>query len=151
MCWQWDQSRRKRNRNSDMTRPSAKRIPLLGLLGLALAASVATAGAAPPSAPGELRVEPASVTLGHHRRPHSLVVTTTTPDGLTVDLTTQARYESADPNVTAVDPAGRLLPVGNGTARVTVSAGDKSATVDVEVKLPPAAAPVSFRHDVMPV
>src|SRR5688572_26826348 len=102
-----------------MTRPSAKRIPLPGLLGLALAASAATA--APPTAPGELRVEPASVTLDHHRRPHSLVVTTTTPDGLTVDLTTQARYESADPNVAAIDPAGRLLPVGNGKARVTVS------------------------------
>ena len=107
--------------------------------------------ASPAPVPGEIRVEPPAVALDHHRRPHSLIVTTTTPDGLTVDLTLQARYESSDPKIATVDAAGRVAPVAGGTARVTVTAAGKSAAVDVTVTLPPAPRPVSFRHDVMPV
>src|SRR5688572_28096084 len=121
-------------------RQRSPRVYVLAAIGLACVLACArNVGAA---APGDLRVEPTAVTLNHHGRPHSIVVTTTTADGLTVDLTSQARYESGNPAVVAVDGAGRLVPVGNGTARVTVSAADKSAGVDVVVTLPPAPPPV---------
>ncbi len=109
------------------------------------------ARAADLPAPGELRVEPATVTLVHPRRPCSIIVTTRSADGLTVDLTTQAKYESSDAKVLTVDAKGLITPVANGKARVTVSSNGKTAGIDVEVKLPATPVPISFRHDVMPV
>src|SRR5687767_8534292 len=84
--------------------------------------SVSALADGPAPAAGELRVEPATVTLNHHRRPHSLVVTTTTPDGLTVDLTTQAAYQSGDPQVATVDAKGWITPVANGKTKITLNA-----------------------------
>ena len=131
-------------------------------LALTLTLTATALGADAPSAPGELRVEPPAATLVHPRRPQSLVVTTTTPDGLLVDLSEKATYASSDAKIATVDAKGWITPVGNGSATITVSAAGKSAAMKIDVKLPqpsapplpPAPAPPvphSFKHDVMPV
>jgi hypothetical protein len=115
------------------------------VLGLFAAVKGATAE------PGDLRVEPRGIVLTHPRRPFSLVVNTTTADGLTVDLSRKAAYESADVTIATVDADGWIKPVAGGKTQITVSVEGKSQRVDVEVKLPPGDVPVSFRHDIEPV
>ena len=116
---------------------------------IVLLLSTAAAAEAPVPA-GSLRVEPAVINLVHPRRPHSLVVTSGTADGRTTDLTAQATFASANPSIARVTPLGWIEPVATGETDVTVTAGGQISTVHVNVKLPPATPPYSFRHDVMP-
>lgn len=116
---------------------------------IVLLLSTAAAAEAPVPA-GSLRVEPAVINLVHPRRPHSLVVTSGTADGRTTDLTAQATFASANPSIARVTPLGWIEPVATGETDVTVTAAGQTSTVHVNVKLPPATPPYSFRHDVMP-
>ena len=45
------------------------------------------------------------------------------------DLTDRATFQSSNPHVIAVSPAGRLLAVGNGTATVNVTIGAMTHSV----------------------
>ena len=87
---------------------------------------VAAATAAPPVPVGDLHVQPASLTLTHARRPHSLLVTARSTDGLSLDLTGQATYRSSNDKVATVSVLGEVQPVGTGTAAITVSAAGKA-------------------------
>jgi hypothetical protein len=100
---------------------------------------------------GELQVQPAALLLTHARRPHSLLVTGQSADGLSLDLTSQATYRSSDEKVAKVDVLGWVRPVASGDAAVTISAAGKSVVVTVKVQLPAKETPYSFRHDIMPV
>jgi hypothetical protein len=123
---------------------------LYGISGVVLLATLAEA-AAPPLPVGDLQVQPTALVLGHQRRPHSLLVTGRSADGLSLDLTAQAAYRSSNDKVAKVDLLGWVRPVGTGSADITVSAAGKSAVVKVTVKLPEREPPYSFRHEVMPV
>ncbi len=96
-------------------------------------------------------MQPASLVLGHQRRPHSLLVTGRSADGLSLDLTAQAAYRSSNDKVAKVDVLGWVRPISTGSADVTVTVAGKSAVVKVTVKLPEREPPYSFRHEVMPV
>jgi hypothetical protein len=123
-----------------------------GMVGvLALAALAEAAPQRPPAPVGELQVRPASLLLVHPRRPHSLLVTGRSADGLSLDLTAQATYRSGDDKVATVNALGWVQPVGPGTAAITATAAGRSAAVRVTVQLPADKAGYSFRHDVMPV
>jgi hypothetical protein len=111
----------------------------------------ALADAATPVPVGELQVQPASLTLTHPRRPHSLLVSGRSADGLSLDLTEQATYRSSNDKVTKVDVHGWVRPIASGDADITVTAAGKSVVVKVAVKLPAKESPYSFRHDIMPV
>src|SRR5262249_37717858 len=63
---------------------------------------VAATTAATPVPVGDLHVQPASLTLTHARRPHSLLVTARSADGLSLDLTGQATYHSGNDKVVTV-------------------------------------------------
>jgi hypothetical protein len=123
---------------------------LIVTIGVFLLATMADA-APPPALVGELQVQPASLVLTHPRRPHSLLVTGQSADGLSLDLTAQAAYRSSNDKVAKVDVLGWVQPVGSGETDITVTAAGKSAVVKVAVKLPAKETPYSFRHDIMPV
>src|SRR5262245_27201141 len=123
---------------------------LTGTMGVFLLATMADA-AAPPAAVGELEVQPTSCVLTHPRRPHSLLVTGRSADGLSLDLTAQAAYRSSNEKVAKVDVLGWVQPIGSGETDITVTAAGKSAVVKVAVKLPAKEPTYSFRHDIMPV
>ncbi|GDY22482.1 surface protein [Verrucomicrobiota bacterium] len=99
----------------------------------------------------DLRATPATVTLVNPQRPHSLIVQARTKGGYDLDHTATATYRSSNDQIARVDAAGWIHPVANGQATITATAADRSATVNVTVKLPPAPVPFSFRQDVMPV
>ena len=111
----------------------------------------ACAPAAEPAVTGELRLQPAAVTLNHPRQPHSILVSGATADGLTMDLTGAASFVSADPKIAVVDSFGWVKPVASGQATITVQAAGKTVALPVTVALLPEAPQYSFRHEVMPV
>ena len=122
-----------------------------GITGVLLLTTLASAaGRAVPVPVGALHVEPAALELTHSRRPHSLLVTGRSANGLALDLSAQATYRSSNPAVATVDALGWVQPVSTGSAEVTVSAAGKSAVVKVNVKMPARKPQPSFVHDVMP-
>src|SRR4051794_27959543 len=54
------------------------------------------ARAAEPTLAGELRLQPSMMQLRHVRQPHSILVTAASTDGLTLDLTGTASFQSGD-------------------------------------------------------
>ncbi|MBT4865395.1 MAG: DUF1553 domain-containing protein [Planctomycetaceae bacterium] len=122
-----------------------------GIVTVTLLAVGSLRAAEPLQIVGELHVEPASVSLVHRLRPHSILVTAKTTDGQSVDLTSQATFQSADENIARPSLLGWVFPLANGKTNVTVTVAGKTMVVPVEVKLPADARQHSFRHDVMPV
>jgi hypothetical protein len=117
---------------------------LLGAAVLAFAYASSSASAA------ELHLQPAALTLSHPRQPHSVLVSSTSADGQTIDLTAAASFSSADDKIATVDAFGWVRPVASGKTTIAVTASGMTTTLPVAVELKPVP-PVSFRHEVMPV
>ena len=124
---------------------------LLAALVVTIAAVPAVAADEPLAITGELSVEPAKIKLTHRRQPHSIIVSAKTKDGLSVDLTSEATWKSADEAVAKVDLLGWVQPVKTGSTTVEIQAAGRTASVQIEVDLPETAQQYSFRHGVMPV
>ena len=124
---------------------------LLAAALLGLVAATDTSAAKPLQIVGKLQVEPASMSLAHRQWPHSIIVTARTADGQSVDLTSQATFQSSDEKVAQPNLFGWVKPAGTGSATITVTAAGQTATVKVDVKLSDVARKYSFRHDIMPV
>lgn len=113
------------------------------------------------SAP-RIRVSPEIIRLEGPESSLQLLVTEFSANGQAIDRTFEARFALADPTVASIDARGRMEPLRDGqtTLQVEVSIGPTSghATGDTEKLGVPveivgvnAPAPVSFRHDVIPV
>ncbi len=99
---------------------------------------------------GNIQAVPSTLKLIHHRHEHSLTVSGRTADGFAVDLTQQATLTSADPTIAVVEN-GWVKPLKSGQTQITVQAAGQTVQVPVNVELPAAEKPYSFRHEVMPV
>ncbi len=88
--------------------------------------------------------------LVHHRDWQSLTVSGRTADGFALDLTPQATFHSGDETVAVVEN-GWVRPIKSGKTTISVAAAGQTVAVAVEVELPAAERPYSFRHEVMPV
>jgi hypothetical protein len=120
-------------------------------LTLALLALLATAGSAgnEDAAPPDVKVYPAEIELSTSRDRQSFVVQLTQPDGVTRDITDEAKVTLAQP---FAEVKGNVLsPVADGQTEMTVSAGGRTLKVPVTVKGAAQERPVSFKLDVMPV
>jgi len=100
---------------------------------------------------GLFRVTPDTLLLKHHRQPRSIQVLSTTPQGYTLDHSSEAKYSSEAPSIAKVDSNGWVYPVSNGKTVVHVNLHGKSTPVAVEVNLPAKEPVLSFLHEVMPV
>ena len=100
---------------------------------------------------GPVQVVPSAVKLNHHRQPQSLLVLGRTSDGIALDLSAQATFQSSDSTIAAVDAHGWVTPLKSGTAKITVLVHGQTAEIPVTVDLPAAEKPYSFRHEVMPI
>jgi zinc transporter ZupT len=110
--------------------------------------------AAQAAAPA-IAVHPHQVTLDGGFERCQVLVRPATPDGTDAeaidDLTGAARFSSASPDVATVSDTGVVSAVGNGSARIEVSVGDATATVEVVVSGVVAATRADFERDVLPV
>ena len=114
------------------------------LLGLATTASAADAPLTSVS------VYPTSVKLTTKRDRQSLIVQALFANGLTRDVTGEAKFSLADAKAASL--VGHVLtPKADGKSELTVTFGGKTVKVPVEVEKANDDRPISFRLDVMPI
>jgi hypothetical protein len=80
-----------------------------------------------------------------------VILTATLSGGRLVDLTHDAKYASADEKVARVTETGRIVPVGNGSTKVTAKYGDKTVTVEVKASQCDEDLPINFANQVVPI
>ncbi len=120
---------------------------ILTLLALTLAGGRVAANEA---APASLQVFPPDVHLATSRARQAFLVQASYADGITRDVTAQARATLANPAVARLEK-NALTPLADGATELKVAFGGKSAAVPVKVKDARKARAVSFKLDVMPV
>ena len=99
-------------------------------------------------APTEIEVQPAELHLQSARHRGQLVVTGHYADGHLQDLTRAAEFSSSNAQVAQVKE-GVVVPVGDGVAEITVSAGSLQQAIVVEVTNSTVTDPVSFRYETL--
>lgn len=107
-------------------------------------------GVAPPPAPASLAVYPADISLLTARGRQSFIVQAAFADGLTRDVTADARATLTDGKLARLD-RNVVMPVADGSTTLKIEYGGKSVTVPVKVKEAAKDRPVSFTLDVMPI
>jgi len=97
-----------------------------------------------------LDVYPPSVALETKRDYQQIVVVATFDDDVTIDVTSRAEMNFANPAL-AKREGTRLLPVADGETQLVVKFGGMQKEVPLKVTGATADRPVSFNLDVMPV
>jgi hypothetical protein len=98
----------------------------------------------------ELKCYPPAIQLTAAKAAQRLVVQTTATDGITRDVTAQARFKLANPKLVRLDKAV-LWPLTNGQTELRVGFEGRTVTVPVVVSNAAIQPPISFKLDVMPV
>jgi hypothetical protein len=122
----------------------------LFFLSWSVAVLTARPAAAAEPAVASLEVFPPAVQLTTARDRQSIVVQAVLADGLTRDVTAEAKLALENPALARIEN-GTLYPAADGAAALRVEYGGKAVTVPVEVKDASKDRPVSFKLDVMPV
>ncbi len=117
---------------------------------IALALSGPTAVSAEEAALTAIAVYPPDVNLLTARSRQVFLVQATYADGLTRDVTEQAKATLSGPAVAKLDK-NVLTPLADGAAEMNVEFGGQAVKVPVKVKDATADRPVSFKLDVMPI
>jgi hypothetical protein len=97
-----------------------------------------------------LQVFPSDINLQTNRGRQSFVVQATYADGITRDVTAEAKTTVGNPSVAKIDK-NILHPSADGSTEMKIEFGGKSVTVPVKVKDAKVDRPISFKLDVMPV
>jgi hypothetical protein len=122
------------------------------LAALALVAALAAPGFAGDSEPPVVNVYPAEIELSTSRDRQSYVVQLIAPDGVTRDVTDEAKVDFSVQSAPLVERRGNVLfPKSDGAGQMTVSYGGRILSVPLTVKQAAVDRPVSFKLDVMPV
>ena len=98
----------------------------------------------------ELRVFPESITLDGLRDRHTIVVQSVGADGVTEDVTAQARIKMTHMKLASAEGAS-IRPLADGTTDVRVTVGREMVKVPLTVKNAGTRRDLSFALDVMPV
>jgi hypothetical protein len=69
----------------------------------------------------------------------------------TQDLTENVEYQVADPKVVKVTTTGRVLPLANGTTKITAVYGDKRVETTVTTESCDVDLPINFANQVVPI
>ena len=120
------------------------------LLSMVMVAGTAAYAAEAQSPPVKIEVFPPDVNLTGAADRQPFLVVAARADGVTQDVTSEAKAALADPKLARLD-GNTLYPLADGQTSLTVQYAGHSATIPVVVKDAAAARPVSFQLDVMPV
>jgi hypothetical protein len=105
---------------------------------------------APAQTPTNVEVFPPDVNLNTSRSRQLFVVKATYADGLTRDVTAEAKATLANPALARLDK-NALYPVADGATELKLEFGGRAVSVPVKVKDAKVDRPISFKLDVMPV
>lgn len=122
---------------------------LMCCLAIALSpiASKSFAGETKPTA---IHVYPVEVKLTTQRDRQSVIVQAVYPDGITRDVTSQAKFTLSNPDFAGLDK-NTLHPKADGRTTLKVLYGDLGTDVPLEVQQASVDRPISFKLDVMPI
>jgi hypothetical protein len=118
------------------------------LAALALAGTLGTAAAESPLT--ALEVYPPDINLETARDRQSFVVQAWFADGLSRDVTAEAKIAFANPALVRLDK-NVVYPVADGSTEMAVEWGGKAVKLPVKVLAAQADRPISFKLDVMPI
>jgi hypothetical protein len=113
-------------------------------------ARAAESAPAPLPRPAEILVYPPDVDLTTARDRQSLIVQARYSDGITRDVTTDAKFTLANAKLARIDKQ-TLYPVADGKTQLDVEYAGHKVTLPVTVKNAKTDPPISFKLDVMPV
>ena len=99
----------------------------------------------------ELTVSPAKIDLKGGDDARQLVITAALNSGRLQDLSGDVQYSIADAKIAKITPAGRVIPVANGSTTITAKFLDKSMTVPVSATSIDVNLPINFPNQVVPV
>jgi hypothetical protein len=119
---------------------------------VSLAAFLALSGRAqsPTAGLASLDVFPPDINLTTNRDRQSFVVQATYADGITRDITSEAKVSFANAALIKLEK-NVVRPAADGATEMKVEFGGKAVNVKVSVKDAAAEQPISFKLDVMPV
>jgi hypothetical protein len=126
------------------------RLLLRWCTGIVVAFASTIAAHADEAVLSSIAVYPADVNLLSARGRQTFVVQATYADGITRDVTEQAKLALGDSNLVKLDK-NILTPLADGATELKVAFGGKEVSVPVKVKDAKADRPVSFKRDVMPI
>jgi hypothetical protein len=99
---------------------------------------------------GTLEVYPKTIELSTREDEQSVVIRIRRADGVTKDLTREAKLSIANPSIASVQH-GVLRPGSDGETQLVIEHGKQRVTIPVTVKHATQGRPISFRLDVLPV
>jgi hypothetical protein len=117
---------------------------------LSLAATASSFADGPAPVLAKVEVFPPDVALATSRGRQVFVVQATFADGITRDVTAEAKAALANPALAKLDK-NILTPLADGATEMKVEYGGKSVGVPLTVKDAAKDRPISFKLDVMPV
>jgi hypothetical protein len=97
-----------------------------------------------------VEVSPADINLNTTRDRQSFIVQATYADGITRDVTAEAKVSFANPAFVKLD-RNVIHPVADGVTQMNVEFGGQTLTIPVNVKDATKDRAISFKLDVMPV
>jgi Protein of unknown function (DUF1549)/Protein of unknown function (DUF1553) len=124
----------------------SKRVVSFAFAGLMFASSAQ----GEPAALTDLQVYPPDIHLDTFRSRQSFVAQATYADGITRDVTAEAKATLANPALVKLEK-GVAYPLADGTTEMKVEFGGRAVVVPVQIKNVKADRPISFKLDVMPV
>ena len=98
----------------------------------------------------ELQVSQAAISLDRPEASQQILVTEVDGERRR-DVTREAKYEFAAPNIVSITADGLLRPAAEGTTQLVVKFGNKSINVPVTVSGLQNPVPVSFSFEVLPL
>lgn len=106
-------------------------------------------------APHGLAVHPAEVKLARNFEQLQVVVTAKNADGnisdRSADLTSNAQFEVANPEIVSVTSSGRLLAKANGQTTLRIRVGNTTSEVSVTVSDVADVPKIEFMRDIAPL
>lgn len=101
-------------------------------------------------APVSIAVFPPDVNMQSARGKQRIIIQASYADGITRDVTAQAKVTISDPKIAKIVNL-EVLPVGDGKCSIAVEFEGKTTQVPVDVKDAIKDRPISFKLDVMPI
>ncbi len=98
----------------------------------------------------DLKVFPPDADLTTSRDRQSIVVQAVYADGITLDVSQEAKYTLADPKLAKFEK-NTLYPLADGKTEMKISFGGRELKLPVSVAKAKEDRPISFKLDVMPV
>ncbi|MEN9673009.1 MAG: hypothetical protein RL553_1274 [Planctomycetota bacterium] len=111
---------------------------------------LASASSIQAIAPVSIAVFPPDVNMQSARGKQRIIVQASYADGITRDVTAQAKVSISDPKIAKIVNL-EVLPVGDGKCSIAVEFEGKTTQVPVDVKDAIKDRPISFKLDVMPI